>query len=226
MSSHHWFRWWLGVARQKAISWANVDHCSMSPCGVTRPQWSEWPFQYDILQEICGMCHVYNFGVIYHCQSTTETKEAWTWTCVILWIHIKYSISSWHHQWPLLELLPWHPIILIKPLQLIWSLIAVDFHLLYQIYTRADSRLAPSQWEMLLQSNNVSHWLDANLELALYMCCNNFCSMRRFHFINSITGHQANTPYIIKVMYQIFHPSTMNPMTYLITRYLITRLAN
>ena len=28
---------------------------------------------------------------------------------------------------------------------------------------RADSRLAPSQWEMLLQSNAVSHWLGANL---------------------------------------------------------------
>ena len=31
---------------------------------------------------------------------------------------------------------------------------------------RADSRLAPSQWETL-QSNAVSHWLGANLELAL-----------------------------------------------------------
>ena len=32
---------------------------------------------------------------------------------------------------------------------------------------RAHSRLAPSQWVMLLQSNAVSHWLGANLELAL-----------------------------------------------------------
>ena len=29
---------------------------------------------------------------------------------------------------------------------------------------RADSRFAPSQWETLLQSNRVSHWLGANLE--------------------------------------------------------------
>ena len=35
------------------------------------------------------------------------------------------------------------------------------------INIRADSRLAPSQWEMLLQSNAVSHWLGANLESAL-----------------------------------------------------------
>ena len=32
---------------------------------------------------------------------------------------------------------------------------------------RADSGLAPSQWETSLQSNGVSHWLGANLESAL-----------------------------------------------------------
>ena len=32
---------------------------------------------------------------------------------------------------------------------------------------RAESRLAPSQWEMSLQSNAISHWLGANLESAL-----------------------------------------------------------
>ena len=35
---------------------------------------------------------------------------------------------------------------------------------------RADSRLAPSQWETLLQSNTGSHWLGANLESALSTC--------------------------------------------------------
>ena len=35
------------------------------------------------------------------------------------------------------------------------------------ILTRADSRLAPSQWETSLQSKTVSHWLGANLESAL-----------------------------------------------------------
>ena len=33
---------------------------------------------------------------------------------------------------------------------------------------RADSRLAPSQWETPLQCNAVSHWLGANLESALW----------------------------------------------------------
>ena len=36
---------------------------------------------------------------------------------------------------------------------------------------RADSRLAPSQWETPLQSNAVSQWLGANLESALAMLC-------------------------------------------------------
>ena len=38
---------------------------------------------------------------------------------------------------------------------------------------RADSRLAPSQWETVLQCNAVSHWLGANLESACKhrKCC-------------------------------------------------------
>ena len=32
---------------------------------------------------------------------------------------------------------------------------------------RADSKLGPSQWEMLLQSKAISHWLGTNLESAL-----------------------------------------------------------
>ena len=35
------------------------------------------------------------------------------------------------------------------------------------IYLGTDSRLASSQWETSLQSNDVSHWLGANLESAL-----------------------------------------------------------
>ena len=36
---------------------------------------------------------------------------------------------------------------------------------------RADFGLVPSQWETSLQSNAFSHWLDANLESALYTGC-------------------------------------------------------
>ena len=36
-----------------------------------------------------------------------------------------------------------------------------------QAIYRIDSRFAPSQWETVLQSNTVSHWLGANLDSAL-----------------------------------------------------------
>ena len=36
---------------------------------------------------------------------------------------------------------------------------------------RADSRFAPSQWETVLLCNNVSHWLGASLESALWLQC-------------------------------------------------------
>ena len=37
------------------------------------------------------------------------------------------------------------------------------------VYLRADSRFVPSQWEMALLCNVVSHWLGASLESALYL---------------------------------------------------------
>ena len=36
------------------------------------------------------------------------------------------------------------------------------------ITTRADSRFVPSQWEPALLCNDLSHWLDVSLELALH----------------------------------------------------------
>ena len=40
--------------------------------------------------------------------------------------------------------------------------------------TRTNSRFVPSQWETLLQSNAVSHWLDVNLESTLWHCLPRF----------------------------------------------------
>ena len=40
--------------------------------------------------------------------------------------------------------------------------------LVKQYYNRADSRLAASQWETLVQSNTISHWLGAKLKSALW----------------------------------------------------------
>ena len=43
----------------------------------------------------------------------------------------------------------------------------------YKGYHRANARFAPSQWETALLCSNVSHWLGASLESALYHECLN-----------------------------------------------------
>ena len=53
--------------------------------------------------------------------------------------------------------------------------------------SRADSRLAPNQWEMWLQSNAVSHWLGANLESALLSADTNACVVTLKNVVEFIT---------------------------------------
>ena len=48
-------------------------------------------------------------------------------------------------------------------------------------YLRADSRLAPSQWETALLCNDVSYWLGANLESALYFKAGHFQNWSDIH---------------------------------------------
>ena len=57
-------------------------------------------------------------------------------------------------------------------------------------YVRADSRFAPSQWETALLCNDVSHWLGANLESALYVCqtWSSLCLLMAQHLM--MLGHQ------------------------------------
>ena len=51
--------------------------------------------------------------------------------------------------------------------------------------SKADSRLAPSQWDMSLQNNGISHWLGANPESAL---CKYRCNLAMFVF-SEYTNH-------------------------------------
>ena len=57
----------------------------------------------------------------------------------------------------------------IFPLQLVFS----------TLFTRADSRFWPSQWETALLCNNLSHWLHASLESDLYTISN----VRKIEFL-------------------------------------------
>ena len=62
--------------------------------------------------------------------------------------------------------------------------------------TSADSRFAPSQWETLLQSNTVSHWLGANLESALYYCCDG--DSEGLHELNRPTRYTSKQYHMLK----------------------------
>ena len=46
------------------------------------------------------------------------------------------------------------------------------------LHGRSDSRFAPSQWETSFQSNDVSHWLGANLESVLHALTTSICRNR------------------------------------------------
>ena len=62
----------------------------------------------------------------------------------------------------------WSKINIVPLMKILMKMQNVGHIIQASCYTGADSRLAPSQWEMSLQSNAISHWLGANLESALY----------------------------------------------------------
>ena len=65
--------------------------------------------------------------------------------------------------------------------------------IIHMIYSGADCRLAPNQWETYLQSSAFSHWLGTNLESAFYsnekqsptvLCVVSFkCNINEFIYI-------------------------------------------
>ena len=63
--------------------------------------------------------------------------------------------------------------------------------------SKADSRLAPSQWEMLLQSNAVSHWLGANLESALVELWRFSCFYKTENFLLVGVCHQLDCMHFV-----------------------------
>ena len=57
----------------------------------------------------------------------------------------------------------------VSPLQIHWKYHSfARSHHYYVLFSRADSRFAPSQWETALLCNDISHWLGANLESGLF----------------------------------------------------------
>ena len=76
------------------------------------------------------------------------------------------------HKWPVTrKMFPFDDVIMVQWVTELRDTLFVLFTILcnelYDYSLRADSRLAPSQWEKSLPSYVVSHWLGANLESIL-----------------------------------------------------------
>ena len=69
---------------------------------------------------------------------------------------------------------------------------------------RADFRLVPNQWETSLQSNVVSHWLGANLELAL---CN-----ASYAYWSMVMGRKIET-WLTKIVNEVLILTTSSFLT-------------
>ena len=74
----------------------------------------------------------------------------------------RYGVSFVSTNWFMFSL---HFCTTVCNVMLYWA--ALYWHPAVHWWFRADSRFAPSQWEMSLQSKTVSHWLGTNLVSAL-----------------------------------------------------------
>ena len=57
-----------------------------------------------------------------------------------------------------------------------------------EYFVRADSMFVPSQWETLLQSKAISHWLGENLDSALILCMHPANKKRCYIVMLSLNG--------------------------------------
>ena len=89
-------------------------------------------------------------------------KHVWGVVCqwLVSWAWINYYTLQYHGGYNYIYM---H----LSPKSSYISLVPVCGNLPCLHYLRDDSRLVPSQWEMSLQSNAVSHRLGANLESSL-----------------------------------------------------------
>ena len=87
-------------------------------------------------------------------------------TSILLWISL--SLLSWCQQCLFLFVCFWMWVsgFLFVCLFLMWMSVPLSFF--PWCFYRADPRFAPSQWDTALLCNNISHWLGASLESALF----------------------------------------------------------
>ena len=91
------------------------------------------------------------------------------------WYHMYMIYSTW--LWEAHIMMHWDPVD-----QKLWNIKYGNEMCLGQStckYARDDSRFVPNQWETALLCNDVSHWLGASLESALYAIMNSGDSYNR-----------------------------------------------
>ena len=130
---------------------------SVSPNGVTRPQWVKLTGDTHI--DLCGIFlwvllwdnsgyRLSQWDTTLHCNIVFHwLSPCPEWSLLLRKISMKYEVPT---------VLYWHNMGQVPSSQ--WG----------QCWYRADSRFVPSQWETSVQSNAISHWLGANLESALW----------------------------------------------------------
>ena len=91
---------------------------------------------------------------------------SWEWRCS--WSSADRRCSN--YIWVINNLIAYKGAAYIRDFMVLHSVQGMEHSRQIRSLPRADSRFAPSQWEMPLHSNGVSHWLGANLESALKPC--------------------------------------------------------
>ena len=86
----------------------------------------------------------------------------------------------------------------------------------YNIILRADSRFAPSQWEMALLCNDVSHWLGANLESTLILV-EKTLTESELKYKNVFQENITNKMIANRDLWWINNPSNWNHLTLVIS---------
>ena len=114
-----------------------------------------------IAQPQVNMCSLFSVN---HCFNIKTI-----FPCIAMLVKCQFTLRWWP-SWHTIFLINMHTILLC--FVLLWFSSWVDSHVAFE-HIRADSRFAPSQWEMTLLCNEVSHWLAqaSNQSSMLFWAC-------------------------------------------------------
>ena len=161
----------------QAITWPSVESdLSRHTASLSHNELMFLVLCTQIINSIYRICVAEIRGMVFWCQRSVDTgvpghilRKAIKIQTLIHSMHICYCCGHWGHTGGVISpevcqqccwVLPNKQYRPAKPLS--------HLHRLVPYWCRADSRFVPSQWEMALLCNDVSHWLGASLESALW----------------------------------------------------------